>query len=310
MTDQRIRVSERGSVLVGTAGWSYPDWQGIVYPAGMPKKVHPLTFLSKHFDTVEINSTFYRPARPDYAARWVRCVENRPGFMFTAKLWKRFTHERNDKPKQMDVDTVKKGVQPLAEAGRLGCLLAQFPWSFRNVPENRDWMDTVLTAFSEYPLAVEVRHASWNVPEVYEYLQKKHAAMCNIDQPMYRDSIAPADIMTARIGYVRMHGRNHENWFRKDADRNDRYDYLYSSNELDPWIETIKRMQDVAETVYVITNNHYRGQAVVNAFEIEHMLTGEKICVPESILKTYPRLEKITTPSQNSSRGQMTIPGM
>lgn len=298
-----------GRVYVGPAGWDYADWKGVVYPDRMPRGLHPLTYLSEFFDTVEINSTFYRPGRPEYAARWVRHVEDNPRFKFTAKLWQRFTHDRDSAPVASEVTAVKTGLAPLADSGRFGGLLAQFPWSFRNTADNRDWLDMVLDRFAEYPVALEVRHASWNVPDMYGYLQDKRAAICNIDQPMYRDSIAPADLVTARLGYVRLHGQNYKNWFRENAGRDERYNYLYSDEELDPWVDRIRRIQELAETVFVITNNHYQGKAVVNAFQLEHKLTGSKIETPACLRKTYPQLAQISS-STGRDTGQMNLPGM
>jgi len=300
----------RGRVYVGPAGWDYADWKGVVYPDPMPQGVQVLTYLSKFFDTVEINSTFYRPARPEYAARWVRYVGENPRFTFTAKLWRRFTHEWDSVPDASEVTAVKTGLAPLVESGRFGGLLAQFPWSFRNTADNRDWLDMVIERFAEYPAALEVRHASWNVPETYDYLQEKHVGICNIDQPMYRDSIAPGDVVTARLGYVRLHGQNYKDWFREDSGRDERYNYLYSEEELDPWIDKIRRMQELAETVFVITNNHYQGKAVVNAFQLEHKLAGGKVDVPASLERAYPQLSSISTSTGRDSGVQMDLPGM
>ncbi len=297
-----------GRVYVGPAGWDYPDWKGIVFPPRMPRGIHPLTYLAEFFDTVEVNSTFYRPARPEYAARWVEHVEHNPRFTFTTKLWQRFTHERDSLPDKSDVDAVKRGLAPLAESGRFGGLLVQFPWSFRNSAWNQQWVNRILDQFAEFPIALEVRHASWNVPETYDYLRKKRVAICNIDQPMYHDSMAPSDRITARIGYVRLHGQNYRDWFREDAGRDARYDYLYSAEELDPWIEKIERMQKLAEAVYVITNNHYRGQAVVNALQIVNKLTGAAVEVPECLEQTYPHLASIR-PARDTGT-QMSLPGM
>jgi len=300
----------RGRVYVGPAGWDYADWKGVVYPDRMPRGVHALTYLSKFFDTVEINSTFYRPARPEYAARWVRYVGDNSRFTFTAKLWHRFTHKRDSVPDAAEVDAVKTGLAPLVESGRFGGLLAQFPWSFRNTADNRDWLDMVIERFAEYPVALEVRHASWNVPETYGYLQEKRVAICNIDQPMYHDSIAPADVVTARLGYARLHGQNYKDWFREAAGRDERYNYLYSEEELDPWIDKIRRMQELAETVFVITNNHYQGKAVVNAFQLDHKLTDAMVEIPATLEHVYPQLSSISISTDRSSGTQMDLPGM
>ena len=278
---------------VGPAGWSYDDWKGIVYPPHMPRSVHPLSLISEWFDTVEVNSSFYHPPEAKYCAAWLKKVAANPRFRFTVKLWERFTHKREQDPTEEEIALFRNGVEPLRKEGLLGALLIQFPWSFKRTAENRTWLARVTDAFSEYPLAVEIRHASWDRPEVFRAFAQRNIAFCNIDQPIFSDSLAPADHVTARAGYVRLHGRNHDDWFREDADRNDRYNYLYSESELKPWIEKIERIRNQAEEVYCITNNHYRGQAVVNAFEIQAALGKKDVAIPQHLIDEYPRLKRL-----------------
>ena len=121
-----------GELYVGTSGWSYPDWKGIVYPQA-PGKLNELEYLSHYFDTVEINTTFYRPPNPAYCLKWLRDVQHNPRFKFTAKLWQRFTHERTQKWTPDEARLFKDGIAPLHKAGKLGVLLVQFPWAFPNV---------------------------------------------------------------------------------------------------------------------------------------------------------------------------------
>jgi uncharacterized protein YecE (DUF72 family) len=256
----------------------------------MARDLHPLTYISEFFDTVEVNTTFYRPPDPRYGMSWVAKVAHNPRFKFTLKLWQRFTHERDAWPTADEVRAVTEGIQPLADAGKLGAMLVQFPWSFKRTPENRQWLARVLDTFGAYPLALEIRHASWDVPEVYDSLAERHIAFCNIDQPQFHDSIAPSTQVTARVGYVRLHGRNYKDWFRDEAGRDERYDYLYSAEELKPWVAKIERMRQQAEEVYAITNNHYRGQAVVNAFEIQAELGQDKPSPPSHLVEAYPQL--------------------
>jgi uncharacterized protein YecE (DUF72 family) len=286
-------VTGKAIVRVGPAGWSYEDWKGIVYPPDMPRGLHPLTYLAQFFDTVEVNSTFYRPATWKHTASWLEKAADNPRFMFALKLWQRFTHDRESWPSESETRQVTEGLAPLADAGKIGAVLIQFPWSFKRTPENREWLARVIETFSAYPLALEIRHASWNRPEVYDGLAERRVAFCNIDQPMFRGSMAPSARVTARVGYVRLHGRNHDNWFREDAESHERYDYLYSPEELKPWIDKIERIRLQAPEVYVITNNHYRGQAVVNAFEIEAGLGKKGIAVPPSLVEAYPRLRRL-----------------
>lgn len=286
-------MSGNGVVRVGPAGWSYDDWKGIVYPRPMPKGLHALDILSGVFDTVEINTSFYRPLAPSYAASWIRKVADNPRFKFTAKLWERFTHQRDVEPGPDEVRVVCEGFDPLHQEGKLGCVLIQFPWSFKRTPDNRRWLGRVLDAFAQYPLALEVRHASWDRPELYAGLAERGVAFCNIDQPLFYDSLEPTAKATGKVGYVRLHGRNHDDWFREDAGRNDRYDYLYSDEELRPWIEKIERIRQQTDETYVITNNHYRGQAVVNAFEIQSGLGQANFVLPQHLVDQYPRLQRL-----------------
>ena len=292
-------MAKEAVVRVGPAGWSYEDWKGIVYPPGMPSKLHPLEFLSRYFDTVEVNTSYYRPIKPQFGPSWLGKVADNPRFKFTLKLWKRFTHERDTWPSEEDIAVVRRGLDPFAEADKLGAVLVQFPWSFKRTVENRTWLGRVLDAFADYPLALEIRHASWNCPPVYGELARRKVAFCNIDQPLFANSLAPTDKVTARVGYVRLHGRNATDWFREDAGRDNRYDYLYSLGELKGWLEKIERIRAMADEVYAITNNHYRGQAVVNAFELQDGLGHPSPePPPQSLIDEYPRLKDVTTPPQ------------
>ena len=286
----RMEEETEGVVRAGPAGWSYEDWKGIVYPPDMPRSLHPLTLLSAFFDTVEVNSTFYRPTQPRYCLSWLEKVRENPRFMFTVKLWQRFTHQRDAWPGPEDVRTYCEGIQPLVDAGKLGVLLVQFPWSFKRSPENRKWLAQVAETFAEYTLAVELRHTSWLRGPFFEGLAQRKIAFCNIDQPIHDDSIGPSDHVTAPTGYIRLHGRNKADWFREGAGRNARYDYLYSQEELEPWIDKIKKMRKRVNDLFIITNNHYRGQAVVNAIEIQAAIGQAKYTLPKSILDAYPRL--------------------
>src|SRR5262249_46032203 len=155
----------------------------------------------------------------------------------------------------------------LREAGKLGAVLLQFPFSFHRSEETSAYLRRVLKRFADYPLAVEVRHASWNVPEVYELLRARHAGFCNIDQPLIGKSMPPSAHRTSRVGYIRLHGRRYDTWFSDDAEvpLHERYNYLYSAEELEPWAKRVARVAQDGADVYVITNNHYQGKAAVNA---------------------------------------------
>lgn len=278
-------------VRVGPAGWSYKDWNGIVYPEKPGPKFDPLAFLAGFFDTIEINSSFYRPPSASASKAWAKRVAHNKEFKFTAKLYQRFTHERGEATAE-DEKLFREGIDRLAEAGRLGALLLQFPWSFKNTEQERDYLSGLLDRFKDYPLVVEVRHASWNDPAVYQSFELRGVGFCNIDQPLFSRSIKPSARATSQIGYVRLHGRNYENWFRENAAPHDRYDYLYSLEELEPWVDKIKKVSADAEETYVVTNNHFRGKGVVNALEIKSLLAGEKVPGPALLANEYPRLKE------------------
>jgi len=276
-------------IRFGPAGWDYPDWAGKVYPKPKPKGFDPLRYLAEYFQTVEINSTFYRPPTAQVARSWVKRVADHASFRFTAKLWKRFTHERTETWTKDEVAQAREGLDVLHDSGKLGAVLLQFPWSFRNDEANREWLQDLTRTFAAYPLVVEVRHESWNHPAFYAELGERGLGFVNVDQPLFHDSIKPSARATSTIGYVRVHGRNYKDWFRKDAGRDARYDYLYSAKELEHWAD---RTRDLAgepgvSEVYVVNNNHFEGKAAANAAMLEAQVTGKRVRVPETLLETY-----------------------
>jgi len=283
-----VQLPPTGKILVGPAGWSYADWEGIVYPRHKPRGFHEATYLAQYFDTIEINTSFYNPIRPDVAKSWVEKVRHNPSFQFTAKLWKRFTHERNASRK--DEQICKQGLEPLAAAGRLGAVLLQFPWSFKNTRENHEYMSGLFMQFMEYPLVVEVRHSSWNQPEVFDRLRAQGVGFCNIDQPVIGRSLGPSEHVTMPVGYVRLHGRNYEHWFTANEHPEERYNYLYSPEELKPWAERVGNIARAASVVFVITNNHYQGKAIANALQLIGILRGPPVAVPEGLSEHFPEL--------------------
>jgi uncharacterized protein YecE (DUF72 family) len=283
------------NIRVGPAGWSYDDWKGLVYPPKAGAKFDQLAYIAGFFDTVEINSSFYRPPNAYMSKSWVRRVAHNPDFKFTAKLYKAFTHERGEATEEDD-RAFRSGVDPIASAGKLGALLLQFPWSFKNTEPDRDYLSGLIERFKDYPLVVELRHASWNVPEIYQSFESRGVGFCNIDQPLFTRSIEPSARTTSPVGYVRLHGRNYENWFSESARPADRYDYLYSPEELQPWLQNIQKVAASAQETYVVTNNHFRGKGVVNALEIKAQIGGEKVPGPASLLEEYPRISESIIP--------------
>ncbi|MBV9268309.1 MAG: DUF72 domain-containing protein [Acidobacteriaceae bacterium] len=279
-------------IRIGPAGWKYKDWEGVVYPKPKPRGFDELEYLSQYFDAIEINTSYYGAPRPAAAANWVRSIGGNQRFKFSAKLFHSFTHER--KPAPNDEKEFKDGIAPLVESEKLGALLVQFPWSFKSSPENREYLIDLQKRFREYPLVVEVRHSSWLDEQILDLLSELGVGICNIDQPLFHRSVKPAAHVTASVGYVRLHGRNYKQWFSKDADVRERYDHLYSLDELHPWLTRAKQIAEDTTDTYVVTNNHYIGKAVVNALEIASILKREPVPVPPPLLDSYPELREFS----------------
>ena len=310
-----------GRLRIGTAGWSYKDWEGIFYPPGMQRsKTHPLEYLAKFFDTTEINTSFYAPLKPELVKLWCRKVAAvNPRFQFTAKLYRAFTHSpiavmeptsaATIRPTDDDEKLTREGLDALATEGRLGALLIQFPVSFKNTSLNREYLDRLLRQFIEYPRVVEVRDSSWDNPETLASFAQKNVGFCNIDQPQLGKSLGPTEHVTTDIGYIRLHGRNYDQWFDSD-NRNDRYNYLYKETELEGWKQRILNVAERAKTTYVITNNHFESKAGVNAIELKAMISSTRMLAPPSLIQRYPELRKFADPAHDFDAGsgtQMTL---
>ncbi|HMD40955.1 MAG TPA: DUF72 domain-containing protein [Candidatus Acidoferrum sp.] len=310
--------SRNALIRVGPAGWSYPDWAGYVYPSRRSKGFHEATYLAEFFDTIEINTSFYNPIRPDHAAQWIDRVAANPRFVFTAKLWQRFSHDLISEtanstaagsaaggsasatsaiaaPSSADERAVRAGFDVLHAAGKLSAVLLQFPFSFHRTRETVAHLTALLKRFADYPLVVEVRHASWQTPETFELLVEHKVGFCNIDQPVIGKSLEPSAETTSAIGYVRLHGRRYDTWFSDDPaiPSHERYNYLYSTQELSPWAARITKVAEKSRDVFVITNNHYQGKGVVNALQLISILKGSKVKVPGPLREQFPELEAI-----------------
>jgi uncharacterized protein YecE (DUF72 family) len=307
----RLPQAQSNEVRIGTAGWSYKDWDGIFYPSGMQRrKQHPLEYLARFFDTTEINTSFYGPLKPEWAKLWCRKVAAvNKNFLFTAKLYRAFTHSpiavmeptsaATIRPTDEDEARTREGLDAIASEGRLGALLIQFPVSYKNTSLNREYLERLLRQFIEYPRVVEVRHSSWNDAATLAAFTQKDVGFCNIDQPLLGGSLAPTEHVTSAIGYVRLHGRNYEQWFDSD-NRNDRYNYLYNQRELAGWKERIESVAERAHTTYVITNNHFESKAGVNALELKAMISGKRVPAPPTLIQKYPELRNIADPAEDA----------
>jgi len=304
-------MAEASQVYIGTAGWSYRDWEGIVYPAQMRKSQHPVEYLARYLDVIEINTSFYGHIRPEWGKLWCRMARAaNPRFVFTAKLNRAFTHSPIAVLESTSAETIrataedermaKEGLESIANEDMLGSVLVQFPISFKNTNANRDHMETVIEKFRQFPLAIEVRHNSWTNEGTLRYFAGKGIAFCNIDQPKLGKAVTPSEHVTAPVGYVRLHGRNYDQWFDSDS-RNDRYNYLYTDAELRGWKTRIDSISQKAGKTFVIANNHFEGKAAVNALQLKHMMTGAAVRVPDTLLKRYWELGEIAQPNSGQA---------
>jgi uncharacterized protein YecE (DUF72 family) len=285
-------------IRVGPAGWSYPDWAGQVYPKPPPRGFDPLRYLAQYFDAIEINSTFYRIPDAKATKRWVARVADHPDFRFTAKLWQGFTHEGT--ASAQDVTAFRQAMTPLQEAGTLGAILLQFPYRFHHTAENRAMIQRLAGTFRDYPLVLEIRHRSWDRAEVFTWLQDLNIGFCNIDQPQVSYGIGLTRVVTSPVGYLRLHGRNAAMWFAEEASAAARYDYRYAAEELQELVDAAEVISQRARDTYLITNNHFRGQAALNALELRYHLRRSPVPVPAPLLAAYPEVRQIAAPASET----------
>jgi uncharacterized protein YecE (DUF72 family) len=315
------KSTRSSNVRVGTSGWNYPSgkgtWNGVFYPKPRKKGFDELAFYAEHFDTVEVNSTFYGQPREEVTRGWAERTPH--GFEFSVKLYQQFTHPRmfeervvdgmpeamrEDskaisalvRPNQADLDEFRRGIEPLASAGKLGSLLAQFPASFKDAPPSRETLVELLRAFHEYPVAVELRHKSWSdrIKDTLTLLNEFGAAWVQIDEPKFRFSIRQNYLPNVQgFYYMRMHGRNAKNWWKHDK-AEDRYDYLYSSDELKEFSETADAAKRIVKKLYLYMNNHFSAKSVANAAMIKEQI-GEPIegGYPPEFIDQFPQLAAV-----------------
>jgi uncharacterized protein YecE (DUF72 family) len=314
-----------GDLRIGTSGWHYPSgrgtWNGVFYPPGRgrSKTFDELSFYAEHFNTVELNTTFYGQPRAPVSRSWAQRTP--PGFEFSVKLYQKFTHPRMyaervraalpedeketpgdalvselGRPNMADLDEFKRGIDPLASSGKLGALLAQFPPSFKNGEAEREYLDALLRDFAGYLVAVELRHATWSgaLGETLHLLNGHDAAWVQIDEPKFKFSIRQNYLPNVKgFYYMRLHGRNAAQWWRHDA-AEDRYNYLYSPDELTEFSETAKAARALVKKVYLYTNNHFSAKSVANAAMIRHQVgeppAGE---YPDAFFERFPELRGV-----------------
>jgi uncharacterized protein YecE (DUF72 family) len=286
-------------IRVGPAGWSYPDWEGRVYPALKPPGFHPLVHLARFFEVIEIDSTFYAMPRREHVERWARLVVDRPRFRFFVKLHRDFTHSKGAVPADADAWEEKAAAflaatEPLRRARKLAGFLVQFPVTFLHGKNEVRRIGRIRSLFPDVPLVLEVRHQSWFTPPAIDTLRGLSYSLAHLDLPAAWNHPPDWHEPTGPIGYLRLHGRNGAAWFRAEAGRDDRYDYLYATAELDGLAAKARRIASGHDETAVVMNNHFSGKAVANAIEILFLLRQEKIAAPSELVSAFPHLAAIT----------------
>lgn len=256
-------------VLIGTSGYSYKDWVGPFYPPGLPAE-DMLAYYAREFPFVELNFTYYRLPTQRTLAGMARKVP--PGFLFTVKAYQSLTHSRGEAVAE-DAGKFLYGLKPLVDAGRLGAVLLQFPYSFHHTEENRRYLVWLKELLSGLPLAVEFRNREWAKEPVWELLASLGMGYACVDEPRLRGLVGGVVKCTASVAYVRFHGRNAARWWQHEA-AYERYDYLYSEDELREWVPGIASLAGRAERLFVAFNNHYQAKAVVNARMLRGLLAA------------------------------------
>ena len=254
-------------IMMGTSGFSYDDWIGVVYPEDLPRWKW-LPFYASQFDTVELNVTYYRLPSIKIAKGWVdRTPDN---FRFSVKAHRSLTHER----KQPDFNAYIDSLAPLIESGKLACVLAQFPHSFHPTAANRDYLLHLHEGLSELPVVIEFRDSAWVIDETFKQLETLGMGFCCVDEPQLKGLMPPITFASGPVAYVRFHGRNAERWWRHEHAW-ERYDYTYNEPELAEWVPRIKELEAASPLTLVYANNHYRGQSVDTLRKLERLLVGE-----------------------------------
>lgn len=253
-------------ICIGTSGFSYKDWVGVFYPDGLPQKDW-LTYYAREFNTCEINSTYY--AIPSVATFQAMEAKTGEDFLFVVKANQEMTHLREDNA--AICRSFRAVLEPLIRAGKLGCVLAQFPYSFDYNKQNWQYLARLRENLAGLPLVIEFRNARWLKVEVFQWMRQQDLGFCCVDEPQLPNLLPPIAEATGKIGYVRFHGRNKEKWWQNDQPY-ERYDYTYKPEELREWVPKIKKIAGLTEKTFVFANNHWKGQSIDTVRQLQKML--------------------------------------
>ena len=281
--------------VIGTSGWYYDDWIGPFYPEDQKRYHKDLQFFAYHFRCVEINSTFYHQQPIRNAEKWCGEVsEVRDDFLFSVKCWQELTHERPGNLPSDEIQHIKDFCGVFSERDMFCGLLLQFPFSFHSNMTNWDYLARLLENFSDCSPIVEIRSDDWMQDrEFFQILRDHGAAFCNIDQPQLRNCPKSTAITTASTAYLRVHGRNKENWFNDESGRDERYDYLYGPDEIKELEDLARDLAHQADQVVVVANNHYRAQAAADALLLRQKLEGHADTASRALIEAFPQLREV-----------------
>jgi uncharacterized protein YecE (DUF72 family) len=275
----KVKLPDPGSLLIGPSGWSHSRWQGLFYPNSHPHKNHPLRYLSRFFNSVEITSSLYAPLKPELSQVWAHVVSGRPDFQFSARAWRKLLESPRIDP--ADVAAFRAGLKPLEEAGRLGAVLLEFPANFRFAADTRQRLIELRRALRHLPLVVEFRHASWMSEEALGVLVDYHIGFANLDQYEHSRAMPPTAFLTSPVGYVRLRGRN--------APGPKQEPYFYCPQELDAWAHRIRKVNRFAKRTFVTFANDTGAASLVNTFQMAHLLGRASTSAPKSLIQRFPR---------------------
>src|SRR5579885_3094773 len=270
------------TVLVGTCNWAdFTEW----YPKGV-KANERLRYYAQHFPVVEIDSTFYHlMPRRNFEGWATKTPQN---FVFDVKAYRTLTrhgpaYEPEYDPPEDDFEKFKYQIEPLRESGKLRAIVFQFPPWFRHTAGNLEHIETCREYLSDYLMAVEFRHRSWLEPEVaqdtLDFLRERDIVYTVVDEPQVGTASVPplVAVTNPRLALARFHGRNADTWYLKGAESSrERFNYLYSEEELSEWVPRIGEMAQQAEEVHVLMNNNYRSNAITNAQDMQRLLDPER----------------------------------
>lgn len=278
MSNSKESRARSASIIIGTSGWSYKDWEGVFYPNSKTPK---LTYYSTVFNTAEIDSTFYANPTKGLVFGWAR---NTPGdFKFSVKLPKKITHDKKldlNFGVEIDLDNFLELLKPLKDSNKLGPLLIQLPPSF-DVKQQKKLEDFFQVLPDGYNFAVEFRNKSWldYRDDLQSILSKYNVANTIVDEPLLPVDLS---VLSKDIAFVRWHGKGKRPW----------YDYRYSDEEIDPWTDKVKLIASKTKQVYGYFNNHFHGYAIENGLHLLEKLNLATDIQKETLVKVRSQLEK------------------